>query len=49
MKNALIVEPSDIKKLIADKYGVGLDKIKSTGYSYYVELDNVDEGCKANA
>lgn len=49
MKNALIVEPSDIKKLIAEKYGVGLDKIKSTGYSYYVELDKVDESCKTSA
>lgn len=38
MKNALIVEPNDIKKLIAEKYGVGVDKVKSTGYSYYVEL-----------
>ena len=48
MKNALIVEPNDIKQLIAEKYEVSTDKIKSTGYSYYVELDKVDESCKNN-
>lgn len=49
MKNALIVEPNDIKQLIAEKYGVSVDKIKSTGYSYYVELNKVDENCKTGA
>ena len=48
LKNALIVEPNDIKQLIAEKYEVSTDKIKSTGYSYYVELDKVDESCKNN-
>lgn len=48
LKNALIVEPSDIKKLIAEKYGVSVSNVKSTGYSYYVELDKVDESCKTS-
>ena len=43
MKNAILLEPTDIKKLIAEKYGIPVDKVKSTGYSYFVELGSTEE------
>lgn len=43
MKNAVLLEPTDIKKLIAEKYEIPVDKVKSTGYSYFVELENIPE------
>mgnify|MGYP006926046829 CR=1 FL=1 len=43
MRKAVILEPSDIKKLIAEKYEISVEKVKSTGYSYFVELENIPE------
>lgn len=43
MKNAVILESADVKKIIAEAYGVSTDNVKSTGYSYYVELDYTEK------
>ena len=43
MRKAVILEPSDIKKLIAEKYEIPVEKVKSTGYSYFVELEATEE------
>ena len=40
MKNALLIEPSDIKKLLAEKYNVSEDKVIKTQYSYTVILES---------
>ena len=40
MKNALIIEPSVIKKLISEKFNVSEDKVIKTQYSYIVEQGN---------
>ena len=39
MKEALVFEPNDIKKLLADKYGVPEKNIIKSQYSYTVILD----------
>ena len=50
MKNALIIEPADIKQILSEYYHVDVTNVKSTGYSYYVELsDATDLGSKADA
>lgn len=43
MKNALIIEPSDIKQILSEYYKVDISNVKSTGYSYYVELSEVKD------
>lgn len=43
MKNALIIEPSDIKRILSEYYKVDISNVKSTGYSYYVELSEAKD------
>lgn len=39
MKNALVIEPNDIKAILAEKYGVPENSIIKSQYSYTVILD----------
>lgn len=43
MKNAIVVEPSDIKKILADKYNVPKSNIIKSQYTYTVILE--EEKC----
>lgn len=40
MKNAIVLEQSDIKAIIAEKYGVDEKSVFKTQYSYIVTLDD---------
>lgn len=39
MRNAVVYEPEDIKKLLAEKHGVDLKDVIKSQYSYTVILD----------
>ncbi len=39
MKKAIVVEPDDIKEMLAEKYGVSEKNIIKSQYSYTVILD----------
>lgn len=39
MKNAIVVEPSDIKEILAEKYGVPVENVIKSQYSYTVILE----------
>lgn len=39
MKNAIVVEPSDIKEILAEKYGVPESNVIKSQYSYTVILE----------
>ena len=39
MKQAIVIEPSDIKKILAEKYGVSENNIIKSQYSYTVIID----------
>lgn len=39
MKNAIVLDSNDIKKLIAEKYGVSEDAVIKSQYSYTVITD----------
>lgn len=43
MKNAIVVEPSDIKRMLADKYNVPESNIIKSQYTYTVVLE--EEKC----
>lgn len=38
MKNAVVIEPNDIKKMLAEKYGVPEEHVIKSQYSYTVIL-----------
>lgn len=39
MKNAIVLDANDVKKLIAEKFGVSEDKVIKSQYSCTVVLD----------
>ena len=43
MKKGNVLDADDVKKIIAEKYGVGVDKIIKSQYSYIVITDDVAE------
>ena len=44
MKQAIVIEPNDIKKILAEKYGVPESNVIKSQYSYTVILaDNESE------
>lgn len=43
MKKATVIEASDIKKILAEHFGVSEDKIIKTQYSYIVIEGEEDE------
>lgn len=38
MKKAIVIEPNDIKKILAEKYGVPENNVIKSQYSYTVVL-----------
>ena len=45
MKRAIVIEPNDIKKLLAEKYGVSESDVIKSQYSYTVILkENTPQG-----
>lgn len=42
MKNALVIEPNDIKRILAEKFNVSESSIIKSQYSYTVIMDNDD-------
>ena len=40
MKQAIVIEPSDIKKILAEKYNVPESNVIKSQYSYTVILDS---------
>lgn len=43
MKNAIVLEPNDIKSMIAEKYGVKPEAVIKSQYSYTVVLGDATE------
>lgn len=43
MKRAIVLDANDVKKLIAEKYGVKEECVLKSQYSYTVVLDGMDE------
>ena len=43
MKEAVVIEPDDIKTMLAEKYGVPEKNVIKSQYSYTVILDNRKE------
>ena len=43
MKRAIVLDANDVKKLIAEKYGVKEDSVLKSQYSYTVVLDGSGE------
>ena len=43
MKNAIVLEQEDIRKLIAEKYGVDIKNVIKSQYSYTVILDKEEK------
>lgn len=43
MKRAIVIEPNDIKKILAEKYGVAESSIIKSQYSYTVILPDDTE------
>ena len=39
MKNAIVVDSNDIKKILAEKYGVPVENVIKSQYSYTVILE----------
>lgn len=39
MKKAIVIEPSDIKKMLAEKYGVPETNVIKAQYSYTITLE----------
>lgn len=39
MKNGIVLDADDVKKIIAEKYGVSVDKVIKSQYSYIVITD----------
>lgn len=49
MKQAIVIEPSDIKRILAEKYHVSESNVIKSQYSYTIVLDsevNRNELCK---
>ena len=46
MKSALVIEQSDIKKIIAEKYGVDEKQVIKAQYSYIVLCDDSENDTK---
>ena len=46
MKNAVVIEPNDIKKMLAEKYGVPEEHVIKSQYSYTVILPDDEDGKK---
>lgn len=46
MKEAIVLEQSDIKKLIAEKFGVDEKQVIKTQYSYIIQKETKDENSK---
>lgn len=44
MKNAIVLDPSDIKQMLADKFNVDEKKIIKNQYSYTVVLEEEECG-----
>lgn len=40
MKQVIMIEPKDIKKILAEKFNVPEKNITKSQYSYYVEKEN---------
>lgn len=43
MKKAIVIEPNDIKSILAEKYGVPESNVIKSQYSYTVVLGDMDE------
>lgn len=43
MRDAKVIDPDDIKAMLAEKFGVPAKNIIKTQYSYTVALDGQDE------
>ena len=43
MKKAIVVEPADIKKILAEKFHVREDAVIKSQYSYTVVMEGEDE------
>lgn len=43
MKKAIVIEPNDIKAILAEKYGVPEGNIIKSQYSYTVVLGDMDQ------
>ena len=43
MKQALVIEPSDIKKILAEKFNIPEGNVIKSQYSYTVILDGEDD------
>jgi hypothetical protein len=39
MKNAIVLDANDVKKLIAEKFGVSDDRVLKSQYSYTVVVE----------
>ena len=39
MKNAIVLDANDVKKLIAEKFGVSEDRVLKSQYSYTVVVE----------
>ena len=46
MKQAIVLDPNDIKALICEKYGVNPEQVIKSQYSYTVVLDENPEGAE---
>lgn len=43
MKHALVLEPSDVKRLIAEKFNVSEENVIKSQYTYTVVIDEKEE------
>lgn len=43
MKNAVVVDANDVKKILAEHFGVKPDAVIKSQYSYTVIIENDDE------
>lgn len=43
MKDAIMIEPPDIKKLIAEKFGIEESKVVKMQYSYMILKEDIKE------
>ena len=41
MKKGIVLDADDVKQIIAEKYGVAVDKIIKSQYSYIVITDDI--------
>lgn len=48
MKNAVVIEPNDIKKILAEKFNVPENNIIKSQYSYTVVFDEKEGECNTN-